>query len=108
MILPTEAQFRQQIIELAHWGRWKAYCVFEQASYARRSSKGFPDLVLARRNQDGRTRVLIVELKSEKGKMSLEQLEWQVLFTACPGVEYFLWKPSDFEEIEIILQREMG
>lgn len=47
---------------------------------------GFPDLVLAR---DGE--VLIVELKSQKGKLRDDQVLWARSIGAC----YRLWRPSD-------------
>jgi len=49
-------------------------------------NRGFPDLVLAR---DGV--VLIVELKSQKGRVGPGQLEWAAALGSC----YRLWRPSD-------------
>ena len=59
--------------------------------------KGFPDYVAIRPNDDGKCRLLFIELKGEKGKLNENQLEWAELLSACSEVEYHLWRPSDFE-----------
>lgn len=52
------------------------------------AAKGFPDIVAIRGS-----RLLIVELKSEKGRLRPEQPEWLDAFSAI-GAEVFLWRPS--------------
>lgn len=53
---------------------------------------GFPDLVLA--NGD---RVIFAELKSETGRVSLDQTAWIAAVTAHPPfVEGVVWRPSDW------------
>ena len=64
---------------------------------------GFPDLVLVR---DGR--LLFVEAKSAKGKVSEEQNHWlgalhKVAF-GSPRVRVYLWRPSDWLTIEKLLE----
>lgn len=53
---------------------------------------GFPDLVLAK---DGR--VLIIELKSEKGRVSAEQKAW------IKHTRGQVWRPRDWTKILLIL-----
>lgn len=63
-----------------------------------RNEAGFLDLLLTRR-----PRVVWVELKSERGKLTDEQRERIEELRAC-GQEVFLWKPSHWQEIERVLR----
>lgn len=65
------------------------------------TSKGFPDLVLARLDP---VRLIFAELKSKKGTHTKEQRLWQELLSAS-GVEVYLWRPADYDEIIRILSR---
>jgi hypothetical protein len=101
----SEAQLLSAVIELAELLGWR---VFHQrpAQTARgwRSAvqgsfaKGFPDLVLARRED-----VLFVELKAAKGRTSPEQREW---LRELPADNVFLWYPKDWQDgtIERVLR----
>lgn len=62
---------------------------------------GFPDLVLVRE------RVVYVELKSAKGRLSPRQREWMQALVAA-GQEVYVWRASDWNEgtIERVLQRK--
>jgi hypothetical protein len=55
---------------------------------------GLPDLILAREGV-----VLLVELKSEKGKVSLDQQAW--IDAAHPFG--YVWAPRDWPEVEEVL-----
>lgn len=74
-------------------GRWKT---------AIQGHPGFPDLVLVRP-----PRVLVVELKSERGVVSPWQEQWLAALAACPGVECYVWRPGNWlsGEIELVLRR---
>jgi|688.fasta_scaffold19982_7 hypothetical protein len=52
------------------------------------AAKGFPDIVAVRR-----TRLLVAELKSDKGKFRDGQEGWLDAFT-CVGAEVFVWRPE--------------
>jgi len=49
-----------------------------------------PDLILARRGV-----VILAELKSDKGRLTLEQIAWQ----RAIGEHHRLWRPSDLPSI---------
>lgn len=91
----TEAQFQSQIKDLAKmfgflfYHTWKSY----------HSPQGFPDVCMAKP-----PRLIFAELKSETGQLTIDQHIWLQILQNCPGVEAYLWRPSDFEEIVSILQ----
>lgn len=49
-------------------------------------------------------RIVIAELKAESGKVTEHQARWLALLGACPGVETYLWRPSDLERIAEVLR----
>ena len=103
MIKVSEAQFMGSIIDLALLRLWLI-----QHSLPAISNKGwrtpvqgdtgFPDLVLARA-----PRLIVAEIKSDKGSASPEQRLWLSELSDCPGVEVYYWKPHDWEDIKRIL-----
>ena len=90
----SERDFQRQVVELAELMRWRVYHTYD----SRRSSPGFPDLVLVRA-----PRVILAELKRQRGRVTAAQREWADEFGQCPGVEYYLWRPGDWDEIERLL-----
>lgn len=96
----TEAEFIQQVIELAHWMHWRV-AHFRPARTERgwrtpmSGDTGFPDLVLARRG-----RVIFAELKVGRNKMSSAQIEWAEQI----GGEFYLWYPEQLPEIQEVLK----
>ena len=95
-VLEGEKGFQDTVIEYAgslNWSWW-------HDTDSRKNHPGMPDLILIRP-----PRLLFVELKTEKGKYRLFQSAWAVMLGECPGVEYYSWRPSDWEEIEEVLQR---
>lgn len=91
-----EKDFQQNVIDLARLAGWLHYHTFD----SRRSAPGFPDLVLAR----GR-RVIFAELKSERGTLTPEQERWLEALRAAQGIETYVWRPGDWEEITEVLAR---
>jgi hypothetical protein len=65
---------------------------------SRKSKKGWPDLVIA-----GPDRVIFVELKSEKGRVTAEQQDWLDTL-ASAGAVVKVWRPADWPEIERTLR----
>ncbi len=64
--------------------------------------KGFPDLVLVRP-----PRLIFAELKSDKGRLSPDQELWLADLEAIPtGIEVYLWRPNDLQDIHRILERQ--
>jgi len=59
---------------------------------------GFPDLCMCRDK-----RIIFAELKTEKGKTTVEQEKWLEKFNKT-SAEVYLWRPSDFNKICEILK----
>ena len=111
----TENEFQNAIITLAEDTGWLWYHTYD----SRRSPAGFPDLVLVR---DGY--LILAELKTQRGEMTEEQEEWahelrlvqkglnifvdDVAFSRPRRVRYFVWRPSDWDDIAAILTAERG
>ena len=109
--LISEKDFLSTVIEFAQAHGWKV-AHFRPGMTGRRvgrdgkpvwvtpvqgDGKGFPDLVLVRKQV-----LLFVELKSQKGRVSKEQLAWlDALGSTC--VRAYCWRPSYWEKIERIL-----
>ncbi len=91
----TEAQFQRQVLDLARIFGWTAY----HPMLSKWSERGWPDLALVRP-----PRIVLAELKRENGKTTVHQDRWLELLRACPGVETFLWRPSDFDAIATVLR----
>jgi hypothetical protein len=89
----TEKALQANIIQMAHALGWLV--MHTRPSLNRRGvwatqltgDPGFPDLVLANGG-----RLILVELKSEAGKLTPDQLKWQ---NALPN-GYYVWRPSDW------------
>lgn len=92
----TESQFTETVIELAKYNRWMV-SHFRAARTERgwrtplQGHAGFPDLILARGGV-----VLLVELKTVKGKVTRDQQQW----AGEIGTQYRLWRPTDLEAIK--------
>ncbi len=100
----SEANFQRQVIQLAKLYRWRvAHFRPARTEHGWRTpveadGNGFPDLVLIRG-----LRLVIIELKSDRGKLSREQQDWLDAFDAVPGVEVVEARPADWHYLEQLL-----
>jgi hypothetical protein len=84
----SEASLQEIVLKLARITGWLCYHTHD----SRRSEPGFPDLVMVR----GR-RILFVELKTARGKLTAEQDKWiQALREA--GNEALVWRPCNWTD----------
>jgi len=90
----TEDEWRSQVLRWAERDGWLHYFTWTSLH----SPSGFPDLVLARE-----PRVIIAELKTEVGKLTPRQERWGGVLVQCPGVEYYVWRPHDEDEVRRVL-----
>ena len=95
-IAETEKDFMRAIHLLAELCGWLIYHTHD----SRRSPAGFPDLVLVKP-----PRVLFIETKSEKGRVTPEQQTWLTALEACDEPpQTYLARPSDWESIAAVIQ----
>jgi len=105
MMPETENDFMTWVLMLAKLFGWKV-AHFRAArtnkgwrTPVQADGKGFPDLVLVKGDK-----LIFVELKSKKGKLSTEQRAW--LQTLCHAATVCIWRPGDRESIQKILEGE--
>ena len=92
----TEETFQSSVIQVAKDTGWMLFHDYD----SRRSTAGFPDLVMTR---NGRT--IFAELKSQKGRIRTEQKQWMAELEKTLGVEVYLWRPSDMDDVVEVLIR---
>ena len=113
----TERQLVDNIVDLAHTLGWRV-CHFRPAltrsghwSTPLQGDPGFVDIMLARRG-----RLILVEAKSEAGRLAPEQVlwlnaitgeDWRLSQTACQdgALTVCVWRPRDWVSGEI--EREL-
>ena len=91
----TEKQFMEAVLDAARSFAWMAYHTFD----SRRSTAGFPDLILCKPPNP----VLCVELKTEKGSVTIDQQRWLSALSECIDIQSRVWRPSDLPEIVRVL-----
>jgi len=105
----TEQQFTNSVLAWAKALGWRCFHVRTSGRMAARGAiptvqgdKGFPDLVLVRP-----PRLIFAELKVGRGKPSSQQLEWlrDLLCITPMSVECYVWRPSDWSRLIVILSR---
>lgn len=100
----TEAELQAAILEVARlWGWRVAHFRPALTKHGWRTpvsadGKGFPDLVLVHE----RLGVVFAEVKSDRGRLSPEQVEWGSVL-ALAGARMHLWRPSDWPAIVSLL-----
>lgn len=97
MITESEAEFQTRVTELAEDLGWEWLHV-ATTGIGRHSpmrgplGKGWPDLVLIRRGT-----ILFVELKGQKGQLSVEQ--HRVLSVLASAARAEVWRPQGWDQI---------
>ena len=88
----TEDALKRAVIECAELFGWRVFSIrrSDRALVQGKTGKGFPDVLAVRREV-----LLAAELKSTRGRLTLEQLAWREALRAS-GVRTFLWRPSDW------------
>lgn len=65
-----------------------------------RSDKGFPDTVIAKPGKA----VIFAELKTAKGKLTMEQQMWHDCLMQATGIATHVWRPADLPLIPHLLR----
>lgn len=90
----SEQAFQRLVVECAEWNGWWWW----HDEDSRRNARGLPDLLLVR------DRCIWLELKKERGRIRPAQIEVMERLRAA-GAEVYLFRPSDWPEIEAVLRR---
>ena len=89
----SERELQDAIIETANVCGWLVYHTWRSDH----SPSGFPDLTLVRAG-----RLIFAELKSAKGKLTVNQRQW-VRALERAGQEVYVWYPQDLDDAIRIL-----
>ena len=91
-----EDAWQRQVIGLASFYGWRTYHTHD----SRRSQRGYPDLTLIRPPE-----LIFAELKTRTGRISPEQAAWLADLEQIPGVDTYIWRPADFDDVHARLAR---
>ena len=103
-----ERTFTNQVIDTAHHHGWQPFHLRDRDSIHIVRGKGFPDLVMYRKDpKTGETELIAAELKrGYDSELREEQTEWlEALRQHIPAYE---WRPEDWDEIESVLKDGPG
>lgn len=92
----SESDLLRHVTGLARSLGWKVHHTVN----SRKSPPGFPDLVMVKGK-----RLLFVELKSERGRLSEAQVGWLKVLAKAGAVDVRVWRPKDVAEIDECLSR---
>ena len=94
----SEKDFQAAVVKLAKEFEWMVYHTYD----SRKSTPGFPDLLMLKGK-----RMLVIELKTEKGKTTKAQDEWLDAFGKVETRHVDVWQPSDNSRIVKMLTGRM-
>lgn len=115
-----ESPFQNKVMSWAELNGWLAYHPPENLlavarsgrTYRQNVKRGFFDLTLVHPEL---ARLVFAELKSETGRVRPDQVTWaeavgrvrsrHVAETGRSPIEVYLWRPSDWPQIEEVLRR---
>lgn len=103
---PTEEQFLEAVVELAHYCHWRVYHALPARTdkgwrTLTMGDVGFPDLCMARHGE-----IVFAELKVDGREATPAQLAWLTeLANERASVLACVWTPDDWPEIERVLTR---
>jgi hypothetical protein len=86
----TEEQLHESVMDLCRLFGLYTYHTRD----SRGSSRGYPDLVIVG------TSILYAELKTDRGRLTVDQVAWQRAILAADG-RWALWRPADWHSGEI-------
>ena len=98
----TEAQWQAQVVAAIRKMYGDKAMIYHPWS-SLHSESGYPDLTVLLPKNAGGYRLVVIELKSEKGKITEAQYDWLMGFEAA-GIENILARPSDAQALWALLE----
>lgn len=102
----SEAAFQRSVIELARTLGWRVGHIHDsrrQIAPGRfvgdKDAAGIPDLMMVRGS-----RLLLIELKTDKGRLTDEQVAWMHALDQVETVEAAVWRPKSWPGVEQVLR----
>lgn len=86
----TEKAFQDTVVQAAELYGWWHYHTHD----SRRSTPGFPDLVLIKP-----PKVIFLEVKREKGRLTVAQADVLAMLSDCSDVDAAVVRPSDWAQV---------
>ena len=96
-VLPPEreAHFQNRVINAMRVFGWRVYHPWTSIH----SASGWPDLFAVRGE-----RGVAAELKAVRGRVTPAQQDWLDCLSNVRGIEAYVWRPSDWDQIVEILR----
>jgi VRR-NUC domain len=91
----TERDLQDQVLALARIFGWKVFYPWTSVH----SAAGWPDLALVKA-----PRFVVAEIKTQRGRLTAAQRDWLEELEDYPGIEVFVWRPSDWPQIVEVLR----
>lgn len=102
----SESDWQQRVIDLARVLGWRVH--HGRPALTGRGWRtpvqghpGYVDLTLARPG-----RLILAELKTTTGLLGPEQRAWLAVLRTVPGIEVFVWRPTDWDQVVRILSED--
>ena len=84
----------EELLKFVRWtAREQGWLVYHTHD-SRGSEPGFPDVVATNGEQ-----LLFSELKSNRGKLTMEQQQWLNLLRRIPSIDVHLWRPQHMADV---------
>ena len=101
-IFKTERQFQDHVVEMAVSLGWDAELIYHTHD-SRRSTPGFPDLVMARPPEIIYAELKLKPISQKAGRPTEAQMKWLNALQHC-NQRVYVWRPGDLSDIEEVLK----
>ena len=106
MTILYERRFTNEVIDFARGHNWEVFHIHDQDSYDNyrklATGGGFPDLIMYRL-VEGKASMIVAELKMDAPSSVVRPNQDEWLRAYKQFIPTFVWRPSDWEEIERVL-----
>lgn len=116
LLRPSEADFTAQVLACARYRQWRTIHVrparrgVDQEGRQRWETpvqgdgNGWPDIFAVRGDRAVAAELKVRPATSREGRPKPEQTIWLARLAEVPGIECYVWRPGDWDEIEAVLK----